>query len=92
MWSEILFRPVDDPELRNCGDEPTQGVVITYVDDLMITGRHHHIDAISSALLAASRSVPGLFHDGIDFLGARITRNAHIILMWPRLQTETSRY
>ena len=32
--------------------ELTRGVVITYVDDLLLTGWQHHIDAITKALLA----------------------------------------
>ena len=74
------------------GDELTQGVVITYVDDLLIAGWQHHIDAITQTLLAKyvmkrSGSLPYEIPKGkpsgatdaqedIDFLGARITRNA----------------
>ena len=36
---------------KTCGDEFTQGVVITYVDDLLIAGWQHHIDVVTSALL-----------------------------------------
>ena len=36
MWSIILFRPGDDPQVKSSGDELIQSVVITYVDDLLI--------------------------------------------------------
>ena len=61
--------------------------MITYVDDLLLTGWQYHIDAITKALLAKyvmkkSGSLPygksekGICaSDGIDFLGARITRD-----------------
>ena len=38
MWSAVFFSPGDDPERKNSGDELTQGVVITYVNDLLIAG------------------------------------------------------
>ena len=62
--------------------------MITYVDDLLLTGWQHHIDAITKALLTKyvmkkSGSLPyekseqGMecASDGINFLGARITRD-----------------
>ena len=65
----------------------TRGVVITNVDDLLHTGWQHHIDAITKALLAKyvikkSGSLPyretgEVLNDaseGIDFLGARLSR------------------
>ena len=75
--------------LRLPGRSSLEGVVITYVDDLLLTGWQHHIDAITKALLVKyvmkksgvlphyeqGGSVNGTF-DGIDFLGARITRDA----------------
>ena len=72
---------------RTSKEELTRGVVITYVDDLLLTGWQHHIDAITKALLAKyvvkkSGSLPNeeseketIASDGIDFLGARITRD-----------------
>ena len=61
--------------------------MITYVDDLLLTGWQHHIDAIMKALLAKrvmkksgslseERPEKGKSaSEGIDFLGARITRD-----------------
>ena len=63
-------------------------MIIAYVDDLLHTGWRHHIDAITKALLAtyvmkksgslsyseSEANVNGA-SDGIDFLGARITRD-----------------
>ena len=59
------------------------------MDDLLLTGWQHHIDAITKALLAKyvmkkSSALPyseqgvsvSEASDGIDFLGARITRDA----------------
>ena len=43
--------PCDDPHVKTSGDEFTQGIVITYLDDLLLTGWQHHIDAITKALL-----------------------------------------
>ena len=67
------------------GDELTQGVVITYVDDLLLTGWQYYIDAITKVLLMKyvmkrSGSLPydeqgekmtGSESEGIDFLGRR---------------------
>ena len=63
-------------------------MIITKVDDFLLTGWQHHIDAITWALLAKyvmkkSGSLPyseseanvNGASDGIDFLGARITRD-----------------
>ena len=33
-------------------EELTRGVIIMYVDDLLLTGWQHHIDAITNAVLA----------------------------------------
>ena len=68
----------------------TRGVVITRVDDLLLTGWQHHIDAISKVLLEKKvmkqswsllRDVQGAKpssseSEGIDVLGGRITRDA----------------
>ena len=62
-------------------------MVITYVDDLLLTGWQHHIDAITKALLAVmkksgslpyceSEEVSNDASEAIDFLGTRITRDA----------------
>ena len=67
-----------------------QGVVTTYVDDLLLTGWQHHITAIAKARLGKhvmkrSGSRPYEIQgekstenesEGIDFLVARITRDA----------------
>ena len=77
MWSVVLLKPGDDPHVG--------GVVITYVDDLLITGWQQLIDAITQTLLAKyvmnrSGSLPygdskdkssGNESEGVDFLGAR---------------------
>ena len=80
-----------NPHVKTSGDELTQGVVITYVDDLLIAGWQHRIDAITQALPAkyAMKRSGSLQYDdskrksssateapeGIDFLGARSTRD-----------------
>ena len=87
MWSVVLFKPGYDPHVKTSRDELTHGVVITYVDNLLIAGWQHRIDAITKALLAKyvmkrSGSLPygeltektsGSESEGIGFLGARIT-------------------
>ena len=88
LWTVIPIRPGEDPSVKTSKEELTRGVVITYVDDLLLTGWQHHIDAITKALLAKyvmkmSGSLPydksdtkgDCVTDGIDFLGARITRD-----------------
>ena len=37
--------------LKTSSEELTRGVVITCVDDLLLTGWQHHVDAITKALL-----------------------------------------
>ena len=37
LWTVLPFRPGDDPHVKISGDELTQGVVLTYVDDLLLT-------------------------------------------------------
>ena len=79
--SPCLCRPGDDPHNKTSGEDLTEGVVITFVDDLLLTGWQHHVDAIARALLEKyvmkrSGSLPYSEREGIDFLGARITRNA----------------
>ena len=84
----VPIRPGEDPSVKTSKEELTGGVVITCVDDLLLTGWQHHIDAITKALLAKyvmkkSGSLPdeksekgmNCVSDGIDFLGARITRD-----------------
>ena len=51
LWTIVPFRPGGDPHVKTSGDELTQGVVITYVNDLLLTGWQHHSDAITKALL-----------------------------------------
>ena len=87
LWTVVPIRPGEDPSVKTSKDELTRGVVITYVDDLLLTGWQHHIDAITKALLAKyvmkkSGSLPEerpekgkSTSEGIDFLGARITRD-----------------
>ena len=48
----ILLRAGEDPTVKAANEEFTRGVVITYVDDLLLTGWQHHIDSITKALLA----------------------------------------
>ena len=84
----IPIKPGEDPSVKTSKEELTGGVIITYVDDLLLTGWQNHIDAIPKALLAKyvmkkSGSLPycqseegaNSASEGIDFLGARITRN-----------------
>ena len=78
-------RPGEDPSVKSSQEEMTRGVVITYVDDLLLTGFSCHVKAIIKALLAKyvmkqsgflPVEAPGKDkHEGIDFLGARITRD-----------------
>ena len=84
LWTVVPIRTGEDPSVKSSSEELTRGVVITYVDDLLITG--FQCDAIAKALLAKyvmkqSGSLPvgtpGMEKlDGIDFLGARITRDS----------------
>ena len=86
LWTVVPIRPAEDPSVKTSKEELTRGMVITYVDDLLLTGWQHHIDAITKALLAKyvmkqSGVLPEGKQDagknsseGIDFLGARITR------------------
>ena len=86
LWTVVPIREGEDPCIKSSGEDLTRGVVITYVDDLLLTGFQCHIDALTKALLAKyvmKRSgilpvgTPGMEKlDGIDFLGARITRDA----------------
>ena len=86
LWTVVPIREGEDPCVKSSGEDLTRGVVITYVDDLLLTGFQCHIDALTKALLAKyvmKRSgilpvgTPGMEKlDGIDFLGARITRDA----------------
>ena len=50
----IPIRPGEDPSVKTSKEELTRGVVITYVDDLLLTGWQHHINSITKALLAKS--------------------------------------
>ena len=85
LGTVVPIREGEDPRIKSSGEELTRGVVITYVDDLLFTGFQCHIDALTKALLAKyvmKRSgilpvgTPGMEKlDGIDFLGARITRD-----------------
>ena len=77
--NEIYMRP---PRILV---ETNGGVVITYVDDLLFTGFQCHINALTKALLAKyvmkqsgilPVEIPEMEKlEGIDFLGARITRD-----------------
>ena len=40
------------PSAKTSKEELTRGVIITSVDDLLLTGWQHHIDAITKAFLA----------------------------------------
>ena len=82
LWTVV---PGEDPSVKNSREELTRGVVITYVDDLLFTGFQCHVNALTKALLAKyvmkqsgilpveTPKVEKL--EGIDFLGARITRD-----------------
>ena len=84
LWTVVPIRVGEDPSVKSSSEELTRGVVIT-LDDLLFTGFQCHIDALTKALLAKyvmKRSgilpigTPGMEKlDGIDFLGARITRD-----------------
>ena len=52
LWTVIPLRAGEDPSVKAPSEEFTRGVVITYVDDLLLTGWQHHIDSITKALLA----------------------------------------
>ena len=85
LWTVVLLRPGEDPSVKTSEEELTRGVVITYVDDLLFTGSQYHVNALTKALLAKyvmKRSgtlpveTPEMeMLDGIDFLGAGITRD-----------------
>ena len=89
LCSVISFRPGDDLHVKASRSEFTQGIVITYVDDLLVTGWQHHIDAITKALMLkyVMKSSGSFLYDeqgekstsreseGVDFLGAKITRD-----------------
>ena len=47
----VPIRPGEDPSVKTFKEELTRGVVIMYVDDLLLTGWQHRIDAITKALL-----------------------------------------
>ena len=86
LWTVVPIRTGEDPSVKSSSEELTRGVVITYVDDLLITRFQCHIDAITKALLAKyvmkqsgilPVGTPGMEKlDGIDFLGARIARDS----------------
>ena len=81
LWTVVPLRPGEDPSVKSSKEELTRGVVITYVD----TGFQCHINALTKALLAKyvmkqsgilPVGTPGKERlEGIDFLGARITRD-----------------
>ena len=85
LWTVVPMRPGEDPSVKTSREELTRGVVITYVDDLLFTGFQPHINALTKALLAKyvmkqsgvlPVETPGMEKlEGIDFLGARITRD-----------------
>ena len=88
LWTVVPIRPGEDPSVKTSKEELTGGVIITYVDDLLLTALQHHIDAITKTLLAKcvmkkSGSLPyggseasvKSASNAIDFLGARITRD-----------------
>ena len=81
LWTVIPLHPAVDPSVKTSSEDFTRGVVIAYVDDLLLTGWQHHIDSITEALLAKyvmkkSGSLPvgkpdaESSTDGINFLGA----------------------
>ena len=68
LWRVIPLRPGEDPSVKTSKEELTRGVVITYVDDLLLTMK-------KSGALPEGKPETGSSSDGIDFLGARITRD-----------------
>ena len=86
LWKVIPLQPGEDPCVKTSKEELTRGVVITYVDDLLLTGWQHHIDSITKALLAKyMMKKSGILPEGkleaenpsngVNFLGDRITRD-----------------
>ena len=89
LWTVVPLRPGEDPNVKTSQEELTRGVVITYVDDLLLTGWQHHIDAVTKALLikhvmkksgvlpyCETGELISEASDRIDFLRARITTDA----------------
>ena len=90
----VPIRPGEDPSVKTSREELTRGVVITYVDDLLMTGWQHHIDGITQALLVKYVMKRSGFlpygvqgepatgrSEGIDFLGARISPSTFNIVL-----------
>ena len=85
LCTVVPMKPGEDPSVKTSREELTRGVVITYVDDLLFTGFQYHVNALTKALLAKyvmkqsgilPVETPGMEKlEGIDFLGARITRD-----------------
>ena len=48
LWTVIPFHPGEDPSVKTSSEELARGVVITYVDDLLLTGWQHHIESITN--------------------------------------------
>ena len=46
LWTVVPIRPGEDPSVKTSKEELTRGVIITFVDDLLLTGWQYHIDAI----------------------------------------------
>ena len=51
LWTVIPLRPGEDPSVKTSQEELARGVVVKYVDDLLLTGWQHRIDATTKALL-----------------------------------------
>ena len=45
LWTVVTIRPGEDPSVKISQEERTRGVIITYVDDLLLTVSQHHVDA-----------------------------------------------
>ena len=73
LWTVVPIRAGEDSSIKTF-KRSSLNFFITYVDDLLLTGWQHHIDAITKAL--QRRGVMSGTSEGIDFLGARITRDA----------------
>ena len=79
LWTVVPIRPGEDPSVKTSREELTRGVVLTYVDDLLLTGwlscQVCHEEIRCTSVLCSGEATSGA-SEGIDFLGARITRDA----------------
>ena len=84
----VPIRRGEDPSVKTSKEELTRGVVITYVDDLLLTGWQTSYRCHHKGIVGQVRDEDVWFHsqvkgrkreritsDGIDILGARTTRD-----------------